>query len=293
MKSHAFCTALVVAAALSSSLVADEKDDAAKQKLAAEALWQRMEFEKAPALVDSKNFMLFSRLPEARSKALSTALEKHLVTALKGLKFDNNEKPWKGKLAVFVLPERSDFVNFMRKSQKRSPNDGEVTFGVIAGDEPMIVIGEPAQAGVKPETLATYELAQSLLKRKMGAGEPPDWVADGFARATASRAANPATKGKAFKIPNAPFSVLWSDQATAEQKSAYSAYVLDYLAYGPGNDLMASFLTAIRPGENGEVPTPEQTLKTLSGEWTVFEYYARKWTKTAAPKPATPPKKKG
>lgn len=291
MKPNILVAALMVV--FSGWACADEKEDAAataKQKAAAEELWKKMEFEKTPALVESKNFLIYSRLTEARSKALSSLLEKHLATAIKGLKFAADEKPWKGKLAVFVLPDRTDFVNFMRKSQKRSPKDGETTFGSLAGDEPMLVIGESDQR-VTPENLTAYELSLSLLKRKIGAGEPPDWVADGFARATAYRAANPMVKGKGFKIPIAPFSVLWSEEATAEQKSAYAAYIVDYLAYGPGSDMMGNLLNAIRPGENGDTPSADAILKAVGGgDWTALEIYARKWTKPPAPK--TPPKKK-
>lgn len=275
-----------------SSLTADEKDDGlAKQKEVAGELWKKMEFTKEPTLVESKNFLLYSRLPEARTKSLSGTLEKHLATLHKALKFEATESVWKGKLAVFVLPDRSDFVSFIRKSQKRSPRDGEVTFGTIAGNEPLLVIGEPDQPRQTPENLATYELAVSLLKRKMGAGEPPDWVADGLVRATAYRVANPGLKTRGFKAPVAPFSTLWSEQASPELRSSYAAYVVDYLVYGPGADLLSNFLSAIRPGENGATPSGDAIFKTLTGDWATFEVYARKWIKPAATKPTTPKKK--
>ena len=71
MKLHSICAALISTALVGGWLRADEKDDAAataaKQKAAAEDLWKKMEFEKSPALVESKNFLLYSRLPDARS----------------------------------------------------------------------------------------------------------------------------------------------------------------------------------------------------------------------------------
>lgn len=275
---------------LSCGLRADEKAETiAKQKAAAESLWKKMEFEKTPALVESSHFLLFSRLPEARTKTLSSQLERNYATAIRGLKFDKDEKPWSGKLAIFVLGDNSDFVNFMRRAQKRSPREGEVVFVSIAGDEPLMVIGEP-ESTITPENQAVYELSISLLKRKMGAGDPPDWVAAGFARATAYRTGNPNAKTRGFKTPIAPFSALWSDQASAELRYATGAYIVDYVAYGPGNSMLTNFLSAIRPGENGEAPGAEQILKTTGGDAALFELYARRWTKPAAPK--TPPKKK-
>jgi hypothetical protein len=199
------------------------------------------------------------------------------------LKFDSNEKPWNGKLAVFVLGNNSDFVNFIRRSQKRSPREGEVVFVSIAGDEPLMVVGEP-EASVTPENQAAYELSISLLKRKMGAGDPPDWVAAGFARATSYRTANPTSKARGFKIPVAPFSALWYDQATSEQKYAIGAYIVDYIVYGPGNGMLSNFLSAIRPGENGDTPGAEPILKTTGGDAALFELYARRWIKPPTPK---------
>ena len=89
------------------TLHADEKSDLlARQKSAAEEKWKKLAFEKPAPPIQTTNFLLFARLPDAKARTLAYALDKQYVTALKALKYEGQDRPWQGKLAIFVFSER-------------------------------------------------------------------------------------------------------------------------------------------------------------------------------------------
>jgi len=95
---------------------ADEKSDTlAKQKAAADANWKKLEIPNASPMVETPHFLIYSRQSEAKAKALGATLDKVFATATKALKYDDKDRPWPGKLAIYLVPERSQFVDFMRK----------------------------------------------------------------------------------------------------------------------------------------------------------------------------------
>jgi hypothetical protein len=266
---------------------ADDKSELlAKQKTAAEQKWKKLGLEKTNAPIETPNFFVYAHLAEAKTKALGSVLDKQFVTALKGLKYDAEERPWQGKLALFVFPERSEFVDFLRKIEKRSPEEDEASFFSF-GDEPALVIGTAKGTKADPSEQAKYELAGALLKRRMGAGEPPEWVTLGFVKATEFRAANPGVKGKnnAWRTPNAPLAEIWGENLAPAAKQAFAASVIDYLAYGPLSEQFPDFLAAFRPDENGTAGTVDAALKAINLDDTSLVLYARTWIRPKATKP--------
>lgn len=279
-----------IAMIFSSLLFADEKSDMlAKQKAAADENWKKMEFGKSASTAETPNFLIYSRLPEAKTKALGAALDKLFLTAAKALKYTDKERPWPGKLVVYVVPDRNDFVSFMRKIVKKSPSEDDVSFSEVRGDDAMLVVGAPKVDQVEPEEQAKSELATLLLKRKMAAGEPPAWVAIGFANASIHRAA---TKSRVPVRPPAgvPLNYLWIDGANPKVLSNYATYVVDYLAYGPMADSFDTFVGALRPGENGMAPAMKEVLESIKMNEMTLEYCARRWMKPPTPKKSKPGK---
>jgi hypothetical protein len=268
---------------------ADEKSDIiAKQKAAAEANWKKLEIPSLPPLVETPKFLICSRLSPAKTKALGATLETLFATAAKALKFDEKSPPWPGKLATYVVPDRGDFVDFMRKVVKKAPSEDDMSFSEVRGDEAMLVIGTPKAGQVDAEDQAKIELTTMLLKRKMGAGDPPPWVAIGFAKSSAHRAA---TKSKVtVKPPAVQLNYLWADGAEPAVVERYSTYVIDYMAYGPMADSFATFVGALRPGETGLAPSMKEVLESVKMDEATLELYARNWKKP--PMAKLPPLKK-
>lgn len=289
MKLITYCGVTATLIALSAVGRADEKSEMlARQKAVAQENWKKLEIPKAPPLVETPQFLIHSRLPEARTKALGAALESIFATATKALKFTEKERPWPGKLAIYIVPDRGEFVNFMRKVVKKAPTEDDLSFSEVRGDEAMLVIGAPKAELVDAEDQTKIELTTLLLKRKMGAGEPPPWVAIGFAKASAHRAA---TKAKVtVKPPAVPLAYLWAEDANPMVVQNYATYVIDYMAYGPMGDSFATFVGALRPGETGNAPGMKEVLESIKMDEMTLELYARRWAKPPTPKSPIKPK---
>src|SRR5437870_4698920 len=213
-----------------------------------------------------------------------------MVVALKALKYDAMDKPWPGKLAVFVLPDRGEFVDFMRKVTRKSPGEADVSYSNVSGDIASLAVGAPRLGTHDPEELARVELAGLLLRRKLGGADPPSWLIDGFARASTYRATN--KSGKAATGPRITFKDLWNDSVSPPVKASAATFYVDYLAYGPAADLFPAFVGALRPGENGGMPMVKDVLEAIKMDEASLEIYARGWKKLPTPKAPPKPKEK-
>ena len=270
---------------------ADEKDEAlAAQKEAAAGNWKKMEFKDAAAPVESANLLVYSRQPEARTKTLAANLDKFYAAALKPLGY-TKEMPWPGKLAVYVLPDRSDFVEFMRKVAKMPAGDDRYGYTSVNGDVAYAVIGAAKAGGVgEVEERGRNEVAAVLLRKKMGGGDPPEWLSAGFAKATSSRMSRPTAK--ATTAPPVAFRYLWEDEVDAKSKAKIATYLIDYLAYGPAPELFPDFVGALKSDETTKA-TWMMAYEAIKMEEAELETYARAWKKKPAVNeaPAKKPKK--
>jgi hypothetical protein len=282
---------IILALAVAPAFVrADEKDDAlAKQKEAAAANWKRMEFKDAAAPVETPNLIVYAHLPEAKTKPLAAGLEKFYAAALKPLKYGGSDIPWPGKLAVYVLPERDQFVDFMRKVAKKSPGEDETGFSAVAGDAAYVVVGAPRVGTSEVDERGKAEIGAVLLRKKMGGADPPDWLVAGFAKATMSRIARPTARAMAT-APGVPFKALWEEQVDAKSKQKIATYLVDYLAYGPASDVFPDFINALKSDETTK-STWKDAYDAVKMDETTLEYCARNWKKPPANRPAPTPTK--
>jgi hypothetical protein len=273
-------------------LFADDNDDAlAKQKTDAETNWKKMEFGKdAAPPVETPNLLIYSRLSEAKTKAIAASIDKILPLALKALKYDAMDRPWLGKLTIYAFRERGEFVEFMRKIVRKSPEDDEVSNSSVSGDAAMMTLGVPRSGMQDTEEIAHYELANVMLRKKLGGAEPPAWLVAGFARASAHRAMNKTAKAAA--VPRYAFKDLWNEKISPQQLANTATYFVDYFAFGPVSDSFADFVNALRPGENGEKPMPKNVYDAVKMDERTLEYYARAWKKPPLPKAPAKPKDK-
>src|SRR5207237_10821911 len=114
--------AIVVTAGLllpGATIAADDEAAAlvARQKQSAEANCRALRL--APlATAENANLLLYGAAPEARLRTLAANLEKYYATAHKVLQFDPGDKPWTGKLTVYVFADRGQFRSFVRQIEK-------------------------------------------------------------------------------------------------------------------------------------------------------------------------------
>jgi hypothetical protein len=249
---------------------AQDKDQAAKAKAAAIENLKKCKIDK-PTVIETDRFVVAGSLSEDSAKALGAVLEKTLTVARKAAKYDDKDAAWKGKLAVYFLPESDEFKAFMRRVLQTQP-DG--TYVDVRADLPLIV--DPAELPGKPTDADLYaatagHVAGALLQAKgTGTQVIPAWLRDGFGRVSVLRAEGVTTKrylaykkaaqaavfglkgGKPVALED-----VWSETKSATGELLASSFA-EYLAYGPRANDFGKFLDALRPSEAVQNPTVQQ-----------------------------------
>jgi hypothetical protein len=274
--------------------VADETSD--KQKKVAIANLKKADISKAN-VAESETVIVGGVLPETRLKALGDALTKTSKTARKALQFDAKDEPWKGKLTVMYLPERTQFTSYMRLVVgKRAEGNYDIN---IRSDEPTVVIGADLDAKATDSDIVGElgpVVAGAWLQAKVGSSASiPSWVRLGLGRAIAYRAegttsrrfsgyksrARVAALGGGGKGA-APIADVWGSDRADGLDLATS--LMDYLAFGPKNGDFGKFISALRPDENGDAQAIAKVLEDAGWKTPAeLEVAWKKWVKAGSP----------
>ena len=289
-------TSILLAAVVGGGLLlqlesgAQEKKASAKQKDAVIANLKKADLSSA-TVVETKNFLIATTLPKDKAKALGTVLEKVAPVARKAVQVDEKDLPWKGKLAVYCLPENRDFKSFIRNVVVDQP---EGVHYELRSDTPYIVDpvelqGKTTEANRFANTAAL--IATAYLKGKAGIATLPSWLMEGFGRVTVCRSEGSASRRyRAYRlaarsaaqggngIPAAKVSDLWAEEKPANADVVADS-VADYLAYGPGKENFAKLLAAFRPNQNGTIPTAAQAFEAAG--WKDIPKLEAAWRKWA------------
>ena len=282
-------------AAAASFTYADDVSD--KQKKFAIDSLKKADISKGN-VVECDTVIVAGVLPEARLKAFGDALTKTSKTARKALQFDDKDEPWKGKLTVVYLPERTHFTGYMRLVVgQRAEGNYHIN---IRTDEPTIVSGADLDAkATDADVLGELGpvVAGAWLQAKVGGGASiPSWVRLGLGRAIAFRAegtgskrftayktrARAAALGGGAGKPAAPIADVWgSDRADGVD---LATSLMDYMAFGPGQANFGKFLSALRPDENGDAQAVAKVIED-AGWKTPAELEAawKKWVTAGSP----------
>jgi hypothetical protein len=265
----------------------DAKDDGpvAEQRKVAAANWKRA-FEKddAPHL-ETANLLLYGTVPGKTLKEVGPVLEKDLALAQKALGVEKRDM-WAGKLTVYLVQEKAAYGTFIRRVEKRHPEEGEVGSAAVRRDQPHVVAGPPREP-VDPhvEGQAAAQIAIAVLNKKAGE-TTPEWVRLGFGRATylqtapageraAERRRVLALLAKGRKAPDA-----WGALEDAEGVVLRGS-VLEYLAYSGRTARFVPFVMGYRPGENRPEPTTADALKAASITPDGLNKVWRNWARVA------------
>jgi len=261
-------------------------DDAAavlaKQKQALKANTAAAQIPASP-MIESANLLLCGTLPEAKLRSLSSSLEKQFSTAVAALQFDNNDKPWLGKLGVYMFADRAQFRSFVRTIEKRSPDDAEQGSQALKSDTPHVAAG-PGRTPTSPtaEAQAGLELATAILAGRAKATPLPEWVIVGFSRATAAHAAGQAAgvrKKGARDLIRARLRPrdAWNEAIPYDQRMTLAAGIMDFIVYGNGAGKPIDFLGGFRPDEEKPTKSPEDALAAAKLSIDQFEAAFIKW----------------
>ncbi|MBY0457096.1 MAG: hypothetical protein K2V38_07155, partial [Gemmataceae bacterium] len=247
------------------------KEEATKAKAAALANMKKAGVEK-PTVVETANFVIVGSAGEEKLKALGKAMEESVALARKTLKFDEKETIWKGKLTVYFMPENAEYKALMRRAFQQPP---DAPYLDLRAELPLFV--DPAELPGKPTDGDLYantaaRIAGEHLKAKgTGTQNVPDWLRDGFGRATAFRAegttskryqgyktqARAALNPKGEKPP--ALAEVWGDTKIPGGDALGTSFA-EYLAYGPGAAKFPMLIDGLKPTENNASPTFVQGL---------------------------------
>jgi hypothetical protein len=209
---------------------------------------------------------------ENKLKDIGATLEKHHETASKALEYDNKTSPWEGKLTVYLLTEKNQFTTFVRRIEGRRL-EGEESGGHMSdGDTPHAAAGPPrAKRDPGLEWQAASQVAAALLHKKAGKAVPvPEWVLEGFGRATAYRTLpNDKTVRAERKAATKYLTVhgtkdVWGGNLDTTEAPILQASLMDYLAYGPGSSKFVKFVEGFKPEDNVPMKTVAQALEAAS-----------------------------
>ena len=273
---------------------ADEISD--KQKKVAIENLKRADISKGN-VAESETVIVAGLLPETRLKTIGDSLTKINKVSRKALQFDEKDEPWKGKLTVVYLPERTNFAQYMRLVVGQRP-DGNWHIG-IRSDEPTIVSGAEQDAkATDADIIAELGplVAGAMLQSKVGlTTNIPGWVRIGLGRAVSFRAdgvsgkrfttfksqARAAVIGGAGK-PGAPIADIWTSDRPDGGLLATS--LMDYLAFGPGSANFSKFLSGLRPDENGTEPAIAKVIEDAGWKMPAdLEAAWKKWVTAGSP----------
>lgn len=236
--------------------------------------------------VETASLLVWSNLPEPKLKSLAAQFEKQFTTASAALQYEKDDRPWPGKLAVYLVPERQQFRSFVRQVEKRSPDDTEQGSQMLSGETPHIAVGPGRSASAAAlETQAGHEIAAAVLTARMKAVPLPEWIVAGFSRAAAARAANqtPNVRKKAardmIRARVRPREA-WGEALTQDQRLTLATSIVDFLIFS-GGVKPTQFLGGFRPDDQKSAKTVEDALSAVDLTIDQFEAAFVKWLATA------------
>jgi hypothetical protein len=265
--------AVLLCLALSAGGGADDKADEAlvKQKKAVAENWDKLAAGEMATHETEHLLLVAPKEQQKKLKGLGEQLEKYHDAAAK-LLFGDKDRPWAGKLAVYVFDQPETYDAFVRRVEKRRLLGEENGTYAAEDDAPHVAVCPPRTPQDPAADLqAGQHVAMVVLARKAGAKTPlPAWLKNGFGRATLARVA-PSAKTVAAdrrKIVlyvgrnNRNLTDVFNGALEGEEATLLGASAADFLTYGPGRPKLAKLLEGFKPGENGEPKSIYQALET-------------------------------
>ena len=255
-----------------------------KQKAVAEEQIKTSKLGKM-ANIETDNLHVYSTLTSEKLKPIAEYAEKVFATTMTVLKYDDKKKPWPGKLAVFVLPERTkEYIPFVKLVEQRSGKiDAEESFSLrLRGEEPGVTVGlassvKYTDAAMREETGKT--IAAAMLDQKAGAPAVPfslpTWLQDGFAKAMLHKTEPNGRSAQAHRMKVASLftkskvSTFTASDSWGDTKNINTPYLqtslVEYMVFGPDSAKFEKLLGGYKPTDENREPN---TMTALTGaEW--------------------------
>lgn len=263
---------------------AQDDDPIIHQKSTAESVMKDLDL--STHIRETTNLLVISDLPEAQADQLASYLQRQHDVTWKVLKLKPEDRSWSGKLAVYVLSNRSDFGSFLRQVEKRQPADRHESTSIwLKGDAPHVVVavglGEDEDYLVRK---SLREISVMLLQMKAGAtAKLPHWIEEGFVKSLQMRSGTREARAQRAKmlqhVRNSPVKDAW--EADDERGELLAASFMDYLIFGVADtEKSRAFLRGFSPGEGNQEPNPWKAMEIAGMDQKQVESGWRRWLLT-------------
>ncbi len=281
-------TAVTLSLLFVSFLRANEKDEeVAKQKTKALEILKKCDITD-PVLIETQDLIVCGPVPEGKLKTMGAAVQKQYTAAFKVLKFEPTEPPLKGKLTVYVFPERKPYSFFVNEvvgerleKDDRSHADGR-------NDQPYVAVSVlPAEKPTDLEAEASVQAAAALFQVKAGPARLPTWMKAGFVRAMKMRnnpAAAAGDRDTIRRVILAKYKAAdaWTPPAdiSAREKQLLAASLTEYLVFGPESAKLGKLLSAFRTAEGDPIASVPDALNGAGIPADKFDVAWKRWVMT-------------
>jgi hypothetical protein len=248
-----------------------------------------------PGQFETGDLLVYSSLPDTKTKAVAEAAQKTFALAKKTLSIDDKDIFAAGKLTVYVVPDWKGYAELLRPLAQRKPDKGEVMVANLRVETPYVAVGsdlgeKPTDADVQ-QAAATW-VAAVLLNKKAGMANTterlPEWLQLGFGRAAYLRAENNAAKLTAYRTKAKALAVGSKTRLPSKLTDAWAAgkekdydtlvtSVADFLAFGPDGFKFPTVLTSLKPTETNMNPTIQTAFAAVEWKESDVETYWRAW----------------
>ena len=155
-----------------------------RRKEQAKSLWDRVAPREETSTSTTENLYVYGNLPQSRLDQIGAWGEEQVASLTSKYKLPNGQKPWRGRLILFVTKDRFDYEEFNtvlmnRRTPRSVSGHAVVSAGVANAYVAMHDVGDAGDANALPtQQLVNSFLAQAYLLR--AGGTVPDWLQQGF-----------------------------------------------------------------------------------------------------------------
>jgi hypothetical protein len=212
------------------------------------------EVEEAP-FHESNHFLIYGKANRALLSLASDIEDAYAKYGCKALDLEPNPGPWPGKLTIFLIHDAKRYPQAVRILQRRKADEDEIGSYDMEGPVPHVTACPSKTLGEQSmEATACTQMGACLVSLKAKT-RLPEWLAEGFGRATMLHAwgsnilAADRRKAAAFITRNNRNigDVITGTGLNTQELPVLRASVADYLAYSNRTDkflpIVSGFLT--------------------------------------------------
>ncbi|MCA9062861.1 MAG: hypothetical protein KDA96_07375 [Planctomycetaceae bacterium] len=243
-------------AAMSEDEFNKRREDQAKE------IWKRVSPRAEGNSVTTTNLLIHGNADEARLAEFANWGETQVKQLTDRYKLPAGEKPWRGRLIVFVGKERFDYEEFntVLMNGRRTPRSVSGHVVINANFETAYVTMHDVGDEVPATELSSQQLLNSLIARAFVTRDGsalPDWLVQGFGVLESGidtsgpyARAMPQEAGKALSTISDPATIFDNGTFAPEEVGAVGFLIVRFLINGQGNGKLQALIQQLRGSPN-------------------------------------------